>query len=168
MTQTNLNSIIQAEILCARGVNFQLKEFISFLKQLGWGDVKRFLSARNIRPLLRISATLLFPICWEVEGTNIAKKARCCIEVVLQNYVRMKREATSNLSCRYCHLHCLYSEVVFLTSRVAMAQEALRGIHGVHTRRRLSVACWGRRQAHLCRRACCRANPDGTSQAATW
>lgn len=153
--------------MCQR-CEFSAKRIHQLLKTTGMGDGNHFLSARNILTLLRISVILLFPICWEVEGTDIAKNVRCCIEVVLQNHVRMKREATSNLSCRYCHLHCLYSEVVFLTSRVDMAQEALRGTQGVHTRRRLSVACWGRTQAHLCRRACCRANPDGTSQAATW
>jgi len=77
MIPINLNPVIQAEILRARGVNFQLKAFTSFLKQQRWEDGKdRFLSVRNIRPLLRISVILLFPICWEVEGTGIAKNVR--------------------------------------------------------------------------------------------
>lgn len=99
MTPTNLNPVIQAEILRARGVNFQLKEFTNFLKQLGWEEGKDcFLSVRNIRPLLRVSVILLFPICWEVEGTDIAKNVRCCREEVLQNHAQTKWKVTTTLA----------------------------------------------------------------------
>lgn len=79
--------------------------------QLGWGDRKDcFLSVRNIRPLLRISVILLFPVCWEVEGTDITKHVRCCREEVLQNHVLMKWEVANNFSFRCYCLHCLYPE----------------------------------------------------------
>lgn len=94
--------------MCQR-CEFSAKRIHQLLKTTGVGDRKDcFLSVRNICPLLRISVILLFPICRAMEG-DITKNVRCCREV-LQNPVRMKWEVASNISFRYCRLHCLYPE----------------------------------------------------------
>lgn len=100
----NINPVIQAEIIHTRGVNFQLQAFAIIFKQLLRGDGKDcFFSARNIRPLLRISIILLFPIFWAVEGTNTAKNVGCCGEDIL-----LTKSCLSNFSFKCCYLHFLY------------------------------------------------------------
>lgn len=104
MTPTNINSVIQGEVVHTRGVNFQLQACTIFFKQLLQGDGKDcFFSVRNIRPLLRISIILLFPIFWAVEGTNTAKNVGCCREDIL-----LTKSCLSNFSFKCCYLHFLY------------------------------------------------------------